>query len=414
MSSSTPRRTRLSALALSALAVAATVGGVVTGPAHAASPTGPSASAHAGRVPLDARALREAITIRPGDQAAGAVARVHKSGHEWSGASGDVHTGRRISDQAHFRIGSISKTFESVVLLQLSAEGRVDLDGTVQHYLPGLLPDTFQPVTVRQLLNHTSGLPSDFEGAPARTGDEQIATRFDYMTFDQVIQGTLRPEGRAWPGPHFAPGTKQEYSSFGYRVAGKLIEHLTGHSLKREITDRVLTPLRMRHTSVPTGNQTLPRPYLPGYLPTSEGELVDVNEQGGNPSQMISTTADLDRFMTALFTGRLLRPAQTAELRALPRDADGKLLPYANGSNCNVGRDKGSACFSVALMSFPLPDGTLLWGKTGHDPGYASGAFTSPDLSRRAVYAVGTDSFGDGAAPRISGRLAAAAFGSNG
>ncbi|MEV5219197.1 serine hydrolase domain-containing protein [Streptomyces syringium] len=414
MSSSTPRKTRLSALALSALAVAATVGGAVAGPAHATSPTGPSASAHAVGAPLDARALREAITIRPGDQAAGALARVHSSGHEWSGASGDVHTGKRISDKAHFRIGSISKTFEAVVLLQLSAEGRVDLDGTVQHYLPGLLPDTFQPVTVRQLLNHTSGLPSDFEGAPAPTGDEQIANRFDYLTFDQVIQGTLRPEGRAWPGPHFAPGTKQEYNSFGYRVAGKLIEHLTGHSLKREITDRVLTPLRMRHTSVPTGNGTVPRPYLPGYLPTSKGELVDINEQGGNPSQMISTTADLDRFMTSLFTGRLLRPAQTAELRALPRDADGKLLPYANGSNCNIGRDKGSACFSVALMSFPLPDGTLLWGKTGHDPGYASGVFASPDLSRRAVYAVGTDSFGGGGAPRISGRLAAAAFGSNG
>ncbi|MFI1258573.1 serine hydrolase domain-containing protein [Streptomyces netropsis] len=414
MSSSTPRRTRLSALALSALAVAATVGVVVTGPAHAASPADTPASAHAVRAPLDAKALREAITIRPGDQAAGVVAWVHKSGHEWSGASGDVHTGKRISDKAHFRIGSISKTFEAVVLLQLSAEGRVDLDGTVQHYLPGLLPETFQPITVRQLLNHTSGLPSDFEGAPARTGDEQIATRFDYYTFDRVIQGTLRPEGRAWPGPHFAPGTQQEYNSFGYRVAGKLIEQLTGHSLKHEITDRVLTPLRMRHTSVPAGNAAVPRPYLPGYLPTSKGELVDVNEQGGNPSQMISTTADLDRFMTALFTGRLLRPAQSAELRALPRDADGKLLPYANGSNCNIGRDKGSACFSVALMSFPLPDGTLLWGKTGHDYGYASGVFASPDLSRRAVYAVGTDSFGDGAAPRISGRLAAAAFGSNG
>ncbi|MGI5532244.1 serine hydrolase domain-containing protein [Streptomyces syringium] len=413
MSSYTPRTTRWSALALSVLAVTATVGGA-TGPAHAASPAGPSASAPAVRAPLDARALREAITIRPGDQAAGAMARVHRSGHEWSGTSGDLHTGQRISDRAHFRIGSISKTFESVVLLQLSAEGRVDLDGTVQHYLPGLLPDTFQPVTVRQLLNHTSGLPSDFEGAPAPTGDEQIATRFDYFTFDQVIQGTLRPQGRPWPGPHFAPGTKQEYNSFGYRVAGKLIEHLTGHSLKREITDRVLTPLRMRHTSVPAGNATLPRPYLPGYLPTSKGDFVDVNEQGGNPSQMISTTADLDRFMTALFTGRLLRPAQTAELRALPRDADGKLLPYANGSNCNTGPDKGSACFSVALMSFPLPDGTLLWGKTGHDPGYASGVFASADLSRRAVYAVGTDSFGDGAAPRISGRLAVAAFGSNG
>ncbi|MGW1376680.1 serine hydrolase domain-containing protein [Streptomyces sp. NPDC002446] len=359
---------------------------------------------------LDPRALQEAIAVHPGEGAAGAVARVSKGGQTWQGASGDVVTGKRVKDKAHYRIGSIAKSFEAVVLLQLSAEGRVDLDRTVQHYLPGLLPDTFQPITVRQLLNHTSGLPQDFEGAPVPSQDEIINNRFDYYTFDQVIQQTLRPEGRPWPGPRFTPGAKQEYNSFGYRVAGKLIEEVTGHSLKREITARVLTPLKMNDTFAPAHNARIPRPYLPGYVPNGKGELVDVNEQGGNPSSMISTTADLSRFITGLFDGRLLRPAQAAQLRALPRDSDGKLLPYADGSNCNIGPDKGSACYSIGLMSLPLPDSSVLWGKTGSDLGYISGVFASPDLNRHGAYGVGTASSSSGAASTIAQRLALAAF----
>ncbi|MFJ5679617.1 serine hydrolase domain-containing protein [Streptomyces sp. NPDC093097] len=361
---------------------------------------------------LDPQALRAAIAVQPGGGAAGAVARVFTSGQTWRGASGDLVTGKQVKDEAHFRIGSIAKTFEAVVLLQLSAEGRVDLDETVQHYLPGLLPEAFAPVTVRQLLNHTSGLPQDFEGAPQPSQDEVIDNRFAYDTFDEVIQQTLRPEGRPWPGPRFAPGTEQEYNSFGYRIAGKLIEAVTGHPLQDEIAARILTPLKLHDTSAPGRDAEVPRPSLPGYLPNGKGELVDVNEQGGNPSSMISTTADLDRFITALFDGRLLRPAQAAELRTLPRGSDGKPLPYADGSNCNTGPDKGSACFSIGLMSFPLPDGTVMWGKTGSDLGYKSGVFATPDLNRRGVYAVGTAAFDDTDASAIGKRLALTAFGS--
>ncbi|KPC66322.1 serine hydrolase domain-containing protein [Streptomyces chattanoogensis] len=373
---------------------------------------GPIAAAQAAQAPagLDRQALQEAITVHPGDDVAGTVAQVYGSGQTWRGASGDLVTGKHVKARAHFRIGSIAKPMEAVVLLQLSAEGRVDLDGTVQHYLPGLLPDTFAPVTVRQLLNHTSGLPQDFEGAPAPSRDDVIDHRFDYFTFDQVIQQTLRPKDRPWPGPRFSPGTKQEYNSFAYRVAGKLIEDLTGHSLQREITARILAPLKMRETSAPGRNTQVPRPYLPGYIPNGKGDLIDVNEQGGNPSSMISTTADLDRFITGLFNGRLLRPAQAAELRTLPRGADGKLLPYADGSNCNTGPDKGLACHGAGLTSLPLPDGSVLWGKTGSDLGYKSAVFASPDLNHHGAYAVGTASSDGRTANAIGNRLVLAAF----
>ncbi|MEV5972174.1 serine hydrolase domain-containing protein [Streptomyces sp. NPDC051921] len=393
----------------SALIVTAALACGVALPAQAASP------APATDGGLNRTALGEAIAIRPGDGAAAVVAEVHKGQESWRGASGDVVSGKRVRPGAHFRIGSISKPMEAVILLQLSAEGRVDLDRDVQHYLPGLLPEERfkEPVTVRQLLDHTSGLPHDFEGAPATSRDEDIERRLDYVTFDEVIEGTLRPSGRPAPGPHFSPGTRQEYNSFGYRVAGKLIEHITGHSYQYEVTTRILKPLRMSETraAVPDRSTPVPRPSLPGYLPRSSGTLVDVNVQGGLPASMTSTTRDLDRFISGLFDGRLLRPAQAAELFAVPKDATGKPLPYVGGSNCNTGPAKGTACFGVGLMYVPMPDGSVVWGKTGSDPGYRSGVFASPDLERRMVYAVGTASAESNGAPPASQRLALAALG---
>ncbi|MFI6317405.1 serine hydrolase domain-containing protein [Nonomuraea sp. NPDC050556] len=384
-----------------ALSLAATVVAVgVAAPAQAA----------AG---LDRSALRAAIAVRADDGASGVVARVHRDGEAWRGASGDVVTGRRVSPDARFRIGSVSKPMDAVILLQLAAEGRVDLDQSVQHYLPGLLPQDRFPdaISVRQLLNHTSGLPRDSEGAPTPTPDEELRSRLDYLTFDQAIQRTLHPVGRPAPGARFRPGTRQEYNSFGYRIAGKLIETITRHPYQYEVYTRILKPLKLRETAVtmPGAAAPVPRPYLPGYQQAGDGKLVDVNVQGGLPSSLTSTTADLDRFVTALFDGRLLRPAQAAELFAVPTGADGKPLPYADDANCNVGPGKGTACFSVGLKYVPLPDGTLLWGKTGSDPGYRSGVFASRDLTRRVAYSVGTTAPVDGIPPVIQ-RLAFTAF----
>lgn len=137
-----------------------------SGAALAAATAATAPASASPRPPLDPAALQAALRVRPDDQAAGAIALVAEPGQVWRGSSGDTVTGKRIPDNAHFHIGSISKTFESTVVLQLAAEGRVDLDRPIQHYLPGLLPDTFQPITVRQLLDLTSGLPDVLEGAP--------------------------------------------------------------------------------------------------------------------------------------------------------------------------------------------------------------------------------------------------------
>ncbi|WP_051967572.1 serine hydrolase domain-containing protein [Kitasatospora mediocidica] len=355
--------------------------------------------------PLNPAALLAALQTRPTDGSSGAIARVGEPGQLWQGSTVDSQTGRTIPQNAHFHIGSISKTFETAVVLQLAAEGRIDLDRTVQSYLPGLLPATFQPITVRELVNFTSGLPDVDEGKPAQSVDEQIADRYDYRTFDQIVQQTLRPADRPWPGPHFAPGTEQEYNSLGFRIAGALIEQRTGHSFKDEVTARILKPLHLDQTSVPEDDPAMPRPYLHGYVTNGQGVAVDVSEQGGDPSNMISTPADLDRFVTALFQGRVVPASQLNEMFTLPTDGTGKPLPFV-GSSCNPSGGKPStACFGAGLMSTPLPDGSLLWGKTGHDDGYANGMFATRDLSVRAVFSVSNLSLDFGPPTALSGRL---------
>ena len=348
---------------------------------------------------LDPPALQAAIETRPTDGASGAIARVGEPGQLWKGSTVDSQTGRKIPANAHFHVGSISKVFETTVVLQLAAEGRLDLNRTVQQYIPGLLPHTFQPITVRELVNYTSGLPDVDEGKPTPSADETISNRYEYRTFDEIIRSTLRPAHRPWPGPHFAPGTEQEYNSLGFRIAGKLIEQITRHSFKEEVTKRILRPLRLEQTSVPEDDPVMPRPYLHGYVTDSHGRAVDVSEQGGDPSNMISTPADLDRFITALFQGRLLPPGQLDEMFTLPKGDDGKPVPFI-GTSCQK-----VACFGAALMSTPLPNGGLLWGKTGHDLGYANGMFATRDLSLRGIYSVSNLSLDFGTPTPLANRL---------
>ncbi|GAA2134023.1 serine hydrolase domain-containing protein [Kitasatospora kazusensis] len=402
---------RIATLGLAGAALAAGAAGTGV-PAFAAGPAaavvGPAgAGAGAGLAPLDPAALDAALATRPGDAAAGAVARVGEPGQLWRGATVDAVTGKPIAPDAHFHIGSISKTFETVVVLQLAAEHRIDLDASVQSYLPGLLPGSFDPITVRQLLDMTSGLPDVGADAPQQTVDEEIANRYEYRSFDQIIESTLRPEGRPWPGPRFTPGTKQEYNSLGFRIAGRLIEQLTGKSFKDEVTARVLAPLHLDRTSVPEDDPRMPRPYLHGYLTDSRGTVVDVSEQGGDPSNMISTTADLDHFVTGLFSGRLLPAAQLDEMFTIPRDSAGKPLPLNSGTSECV---TGVACYGAGLMATPLPNGAMLWGKSGHDDGYSNGMFATRDLSLRGIYSVSTTTWAFGSAPALANRLLGAAL----
>ncbi|WTO33967.1 beta-lactamase family protein [Streptomyces achromogenes] len=135
---------------------------------------------------------------------------------------------------------------------------------------------------------------------------------------------------------------------------------------------------------------------------------MDVSEQGDDATAVISTAPDLDRFISALFNGRLLAPEQLNEMFTVPLDSAGNPLHYADGSDCDTGPAKGTACYGAGLTRVTLPDGTVLWGKTGHDIGYVSGVFATRDLKLRTVYAVGTSTADNGGSPAVANRLIAA------
>ncbi|WP_424889605.1 serine hydrolase domain-containing protein [Streptomyces sp. XH2] len=358
----------------------------------------------------DKKALEESIAGFPNADVNGALVRVAGPGGHWWGTSGaaDKATGASVRSDSSFRIGSITKLFTGTVMLQLAAEHRVDLDAPARRYVPGLLPDAFQDVKVGQLLDHTSGLPGPSVLTYGDGSNKWFAeNRFRSWTPTEIVKAAV-----AGKTPVFPAGTAQQYNGINTHVAGLIIERVTGHTYAEEVRNRITRPLGLRHTYVPAATDvTLPEPHAHGYR-TVDGSLVDVTEQspyawaeGG----MISTAADLDRFITALLGGRLLPPSQQQRIFDLPD------VPNAPGNHHCASvtdpADRGAACFSrIGLMRFTLPDGTVVWGKTGSEPGYTNGLFAKRDLSRRVVYSLNYNNPpGSSELPYIL-RIAGAAF----
>ncbi|MFD8087185.1 serine hydrolase domain-containing protein [Kitasatospora sp. NPDC059722] len=393
-------RTRWAVLAAAgALTAALTVGAGTPALAAqpAAVPSGAPASA-APLAPLDAAAVRKALDARPAADVSAGFVRVTGSGGSLDATSGDdVDTGGR------FRIGSISKVFTATVVLQLAAEGRIDLDGTVQQYLPDVLPEGFPPVKVGQLLDHTSGLPG---GSNAFWGDGTTAWFADHgsdgYTPEEIV-ATMAGQKMA-----FDPGTQQQYNGMNTFVAGLLVEQVTGHSYAHELRERIIRPLGLHDTSLPDADD--PRlhhpashPYLTVPDPDGGTYRADVTEQSPWPwaeGGMISSAPDLERFMTALFRGRLLPPAQQEKLFTVPD------VPVAADSTHCPGN---KACMSMGLERLEQ-SGVVIWGKTGSRPGYTSGVFATRDLGRTVVYSVNPTGL-DGAENRYSLKVLVTAFG---
>ncbi|MFI5934287.1 serine hydrolase domain-containing protein [Actinoplanes sp. NPDC051494] len=357
-----------------ALAVAA-----VPGTAHAAPPPVP---------PLRPAALRAALAGLPDTEASAALVQVRGAAGSWSGASGrvSVRDPRPPVPGSRFRIGSMTKVFTATVVLQLAAEGRLSLDGTVQQYVPGLLPASYAPVTVRNLLTFTSGLNG--VDVPHKTPRWFFAHRYDHWAPGSQLDLT---EPLA-----FAPGTFQRYGNADYIAAGLVVEHVTGHTWADEVTRRVIRPLRLSGTSVPGDDIRIPGPHAHGYEATDRGRR-DVSL--ANPTlqwsaaSIISTAGDLDRLMVALFSGRLLPAAQLAEMFTVPEVT----MP-----------DGAPAAYSAGLNRLEI-GGLVIWGKSGDRPGYNNGMGATRDLSRRVVYSVNTLTMG-GDQPDRARRIITAAL----
>ncbi|GIF11346.1 serine hydrolase domain-containing protein [Actinoplanes teichomyceticus] len=274
-----------------------------------------------------------------------------------------IGTGRPVPADGQVRIGSNTKTFVAVVVLQLVAEHRVRLDDPVERYLPGLLHG--RKVTVRQILQHTSGLANYTEHMPLN----DLAIRYRHFQPRELLEiGLAQPDT-------FAPGTSWAYSNTNYIVAGLLVEKVTGRPLAGEITRRVIRKAGLRHTYFPADGETWIRGRHPqGYLRQEDGELVDITDLdpswGWAAGQMIGTPSDLNAFFSALLDGKLLPAAQLAEMR---RTVATDMWPGAR--------------YGLGLISSPLSCGGVAWGHGGDIPGYETRTGVTGD-GRAATVAV--------------------------
>ncbi|MDR7275133.1 serine hydrolase domain-containing protein [Catenuloplanes atrovinosus] len=294
---------------------------------------------------------------------------------------GDIRATDGVPIDARFRIASTRKPFLATVVLQLAAEGKLTLDGPA--------PDL--RFSIRQLLQHTTGLQDDLPGY--ETAEEYLARRFDVHTRAELIaRATARPLA-------FAPGTGWRYSNAGYLMAADVVERLTGRPLRAEITTRILRPLGLRDTGFPGTSPYLPRPHARAYQQLG-ADLTDVTVQvPGDPDSMVSTASDLGRFFRALLGGRLLPPRWLAEMRrTVPVDAG--LQEIWPGMEYGLG-----------LMRRPLPGGGVRWGHDGGDAGFATVTGVTEGGARSVVISMSTTLAGDAAvrqqqaADRVTERL---------
>lgn len=288
------------------------------------------------------------------DGAPGALAEIGEtSGRTTVLTSGvaDLATGAPIPADSRFRIGSMTKMYVATVVLQLVAEHRISLDAPIERYLPGVVRgegNDGREITVRQLLQHTSGLPDYLDYVSMQSVlDDPLA---HYSPQDLLDIALAHP-------PLFAPGTGWSYSNTDYVLAGMLIQAVTGHSYGEEIERRIIEPLGLRATSVPVDRTDIPGAHPRGYAELPGAAPLDVS--AFDPSiayasgAMISSGADMDRFLSALLSGRLLPPA---ELRAMQTT-----VPTGDGSGYGLG-----------LESIPLPCGGEFWGHDGGILGFAT------------------------------------------
>jgi D-alanyl-D-alanine carboxypeptidase len=291
-----------------------------------------------------------------------------------------VDTGAPVPYDGEFRIGSTTKTFVATVVLQLVGEGRLSLDDTVDRWLPGVVSghgNDGSRVTVRELLQHTSGIynyTNDFPALASTAGFQ--AHRFDTYTPQQLVAIAMRH------APNFAPGTGWSYSNTNYILAGMIIEAVTGHSWAREVNARIIRPLRLRHTITPGTDPSIPGPHADGYSNFGSGPTIDVtawNPSGADSAgSMISTTADLNRFLAALVRGRLLRPAQLTAMEAtVPAPELATVIPGAR--------------YGLGLGWAPLSCGGGYYSHPGDVPGYHTRNGITPNGQRSVVVSVTGD-----------------------
>jgi D-alanyl-D-alanine carboxypeptidase len=337
-------------------------------------PAAPGGGRHAQPHAATRAAMEQAV--RSG--APGVLVAVADGEDRWVGTAGvaDRATGRPPHPADHFRAGSITKTFTATLVLQLDAEGRLSVDDTVETWLPGVVRGNGHDgrrITIRQLLNHTSGVYNHLNDPDLhQIGPVWLRHRHDTWTPPELLAVAMSQP------PPAAPGEAYVYSNTNYLLAALIVEKVTGNSYEHELRRRLIEPLRLRGTLSPGTRETLPRPSGRAYS-TEQVQLpppgVDVTEF--NPSalraggELISTADDLNRFYEALLAGRLLPEAQLREMTTTGSD--------------------GSDGHGLGLARMTTSCGVELWGQRGGGYGFETLSVSTRDARHRMSVYVNTD-----------------------
>jgi D-alanyl-D-alanine carboxypeptidase len=281
----------------------------------------------------------------------------------------DIAAETPIGPRDRYRIGSLTKTYVSTAVLQLVAKHRVRLNEPAGRYLPHLLAGE-RRITVRQLLNHTSGVP-DFNDDP--------------RVLAPYLKGHL---GHVWTPRHLVrvalsnkpvarPGTAYHYSNTNYLLAGLVVQAVTGRRLGDVLRHRVFSRAHLSATTF-TRSRTLPAPAAHGYFAFSGKQPTDITPLYPYPwasGSAVSTAPDVARFYRRLLSDRVLPPRLMAAMRTTV-DAS-----HEDGAGTRYG---------LGLESFPTPCGAA-WGHGGNFPGYVTYVYSSPSGGRQTVLLVNED-----------------------
>jgi D-alanyl-D-alanine carboxypeptidase len=276
----------------------------------------------------------------------GLFAEVRAGDHVWRGAAGvaDVATGRPVTVGLRHRVGSITKTFTAAAVLRQVEEGQLGLDTPIGHYLPRLVPgERGDAITVRMLLDHTSGLAEylpfaypSLSAFPdlAKTGPES----FDDHRFTRFEAAELIALGVAAPAVGTPGGSPGVYSNTNYLLLGELLEDVTGTAAEKHITQDVIERAGLRDTGFPGGTHVdgphsrLYEAWFGMIDPPRDYSVFDMSWVGP-AAALVSTVADLNRFFRLLHAGEIVSRSSLEQMRrTVPViSQEGKLIDYGLG-----------------------------------------------------------------------------------
>ncbi len=332
-----------------------------------------------------ALALDELIEVKGGPPGASVVLRRGNRERYLRAGVADLETGEPFRRNKYMRLASTSKAFSGAVALSLVDAGRLSLDDTIASRLPSL-PAAWGPVTLRQALSHTGGLPS-FTKDPGYLQFFSANLQDASVTIPQLID-FVADEPLDYP-----PGTAYAYSNTDNLVVALFAEAATGKTYDQLLAELVFDPLGLQRTALPN-DSVVPAPRINGYDVNPTQDLTEccamsfVSASGG----LYSTPRELTRFVRGYAGGELFDGATRA--------AQFAFIPGAGSEPPGPGKNSGG----LALFRYRTRCGTV-FGHTGNFPGYTQFTASTRSGKRSLSFSVNRQ-----LAPDAAGVDAPAAF----